>query len=92
VDAARGHSHSLSPQQITDFLEKYNRIIEIGLQENPAIEYAHSIVKRGRRKQSKAKNLLDRCQKYRQEILSFMFDFSIPFTNNQAERVRQAKL
>lgn len=41
---------------------------------------------RGRKKQSRAKGLLDRCRTYQQEILRFMKDFTISFTNNQAER------
>jgi len=58
----------------------------MGMLENPAAETSGTIVKRGSKKQFKVKKLLDRCQKYEWEILSFMHDSSIPFSNNQAER------
>ena len=93
VDTAQEQSLPLSQQLISDFEVRYRHIIVTGILENPAPEPVDHCVKRGRKKQSKAKNLLDRCQKYETEILSFMHDFSIPFSNNLAERdIRMVKL
>ena len=48
---------------------------------------------RGRVKQSKGRNLLDRLRQHEQGVLAFAFKPSIPFTNNQAERdLRPAKV
>jgi transposase len=93
VDECREHSWNLDPQQVTDFEVRYRQIIESGMQENPVNQVSCTVLKRGRKKQSKAKNLLDRCQKYEREILSFMYEFSVPFSNNLAERdIRMMKL
>ena len=42
--------------------------------------------KRGRPKQEKGKNILDRLIKYQTETLRFIDDFRVSFTNNLAER------
>jgi len=93
VDSVTEHSCSLKSHQITDFEDRYFRIIKNGLNEIPIPANSDFPGKRGRKKQSKAKNLIDRCILFKPEILSFMHNFSIPFSNNQAERdIRMVKL
>ncbi len=49
--------------------------------------------KRGRQKQRPGKNLLDRLEKKEDNVLRFLHDPGIPFTNNEAERdIRMMKL
>jgi len=93
VDSAQLRLCLLSLKQIADFETRYTRIIELGKRENPVTEYIRPVGKRGRRKQSKAKNLLNRFESYSTEILAFMHDFSIPFDNNLVERdIRMMKV
>jgi transposase len=82
----------LSQRAIADYERRYGKLLEQGYRierQKPAPVSG----KRGRKKQTKAKNLLDRLQRYRSETLRFLYDFQVPFDNNQAERdVRMMKV
>lgn len=65
---------------------QYFDLVASGLAAQP-LSSAEDVPKRvGRRKQSAAKNLLDDLLRRAEQVLAFLDDLSIPFTNNQAER------
>ena len=84
VDKKRVLSNKLEQDRIEVFKERYDKIIETGLGQNPPVRLRDGPKKRGRIKKSKARNLLCRLKDYWQETLTFMYDFSIPFDNSQA--------
>ena len=92
--AATGAS-ALSPQQRRRYHRLYDRIITAGRLYHgrlgpPGIKATGT---RGKQKQWPGKNLLDRLRQRKAETLAFLKDFSVPFTNNLAERdLRMAKV
>lgn len=80
-----------TPQQ--SFVKRYEELVAQGRRENLPSDAPRKPGQRGRKKQTKAQNLLDRLEKYQPLILAFLYDFRVPFTNNQGERdIRMVKV
>lgn len=74
---------ALPPRQCAGYEAAYPRWVNEGSRANPPPKPTG---KRGRLKQTPARNLLDRLSTHREAILAFLHDFRVPFDNNQAER------
>jgi len=94
VDTARTSKlDSLPAPDLDRFHKRYLQILDAGYRQNPAAELYDPRPRRGRKKQTKARNLLDRFRDHPDSILAFMRDFSVPFDNNLSERdLRMMKL
>ena len=62
----------------------YRQVLDEAQSECPPPEPRHT-GKRGRQKRSKARNLLERLIHYEEDVLRFMENPIVPFTNNQGE-------
>jgi transposase len=80
---------SLPVEQQANWLARYTHICQVGFtQEPPPLSRG-----RGRPRQSKGRNLLNRLVEHQNAVLAFGFEVGVPFTNNQAERdLRPAKV
>ncbi len=86
VDQAKDAGRcALEPELVSSYHHRYQTILTSALENYPR-EDTRDRPQRGKKKQSKAKNLLDRLLKYQKETLRFMEDFQVPFDNNLAER------
>ena len=94
VDQARQTTNHLGKEQIKAFEAHYQKVLDEGYGQNPLPPLSPDTEKkRGRRKKSKPRNLLERLDGHRKEALAFMYDFTVPFDNNLAERdIRMMKV
>ena len=94
VALAKPTTDHLTKARIRDFEARYQSILDDGYGTNPlSASPAHAGKKTGRRKKTKPRNLLERLDEHRQQALAFMYDFSVPFDNNLAERdIRMIKV
>jgi transposase len=94
VDWHQERHINLSSMRIQTYERCYDEIIMMGLwHPDNILKSPENIKRRGRKKQTKAKNLLDRLRLHKEKVLAFMYDPSAPFTNNQAEQdIRMVKV
>ena len=95
VELAKATMTPLAVADIVCFETRYDALIAFGLEANPSAKPDPSTTRkrRGRSKQSQARNLLLRLRNQKQAVLAFLHDGKVPFDNNQAERdIRMVKL
>ena len=82
----------LGEEQLRFYETEYQIVLNQGYNEN-WLAYLQAELKPGRQKKTKSVNLLERLDHHRGEVLAFMYDFKVPFENNQAERdIRMMKV
>ena len=93
VEAAKAKGQTrLSVLLEAKFEGEYRRLLKVGWQANPP-PLPSGGKRRGRVKQSTARNLLARLEQGEEAVLRFLHDFAVPFDNNLAERdVRMMKV
>jgi transposase len=82
VEAAGG---KLPSEESAEWRLKYRKIIDQANAECPPPDESKRAWKRGRLKRSKSRNLLERLRDYENDVLLFMDEKMVPFTNNTSE-------
>ena len=84
METARGVG-TLRPESRVCWERRYDLLLERGRVAHPPSQAPPS-GRRGRTRQSKAQNLLDRLAKHKSAVLAFAHDLRVPFDNNLSER------
>lgn len=87
----KSKKNKLSVAKIKERRSQYRKILLQGGKECPEVKPEPG--KKRKPKQTKARNLLDRLRDFEDDVLRFMVDAEVPFTNNQGERdIRMVKV
>lgn len=93
------NKHQINEQSLNEntkahYIERYQKILVQGdIQCPPPDETSREKGRRGRLKRTKSRALLERLRDYQDDVLRFMLDTAIPFTNNQGENdIRMTKV
>jgi len=89
VNLAKEQGERLKPPLIALFQQSYERILKEGIafhETQPPLERAGEPKRRGRKRRRTGHNLLLRLSTRKEDVLRFLSDPDVPFTNNQAER------
>lgn len=83
----------LEANESEKYRERYRMILQKAEAESPPPDETNRKGKRGRVRRTKARNLLERLRKYEGDVLRFMDNKNVPFTNNLAENdIRMTKV
>jgi transposase len=77
-EADKAQGVSFDSTTVKQFEDRYKRIVGEGMKVNPPPEVNEGEKKRGRKKKSKARNLLERLEQYGKETLAFMSPSKCP--------------
>jgi transposase len=94
VDEAKAQGQTtLPPAQRTQIDQQYQQLVDQALSATAPPPAGWPKGKRGRVKKAKARNLAERFDQKRSQILAFVDDFAVPFDNNLVERdIRMVKV
>jgi transposase len=93
VNLAAARSVSLKPRFIARIERRYDAVVAAGLAFHMSLPRLPRAQRRGGKPRRVGHNLLVRLQMRRDDVLRFLHDPQVPFTNNQAERdIRMMKL
>ncbi|GIK12971.1 MAG: hypothetical protein BroJett002_16780 [Candidatus Brocadia sinica] len=83
----------LEASESEKYRQRYRAILKNAEAECPAPDETNRKGKRGRMKRTKARNLLERLIEYEDDVLRFMDNRIVPFTNNLGENdIRMTKV
>lgn len=85
--------HALTPPILRCFHELYDNLVKTGLAFHRSLRPLEKKGNRGRKKRRPGHNLLRRLRDFKEDVLRFVEDFAVPFTNNLAEQdIRMMKV